>query len=93
MIACSADHADALVVQPANLLKQKALRLEGQSVAVEEVSSDQKRVHVLTNREVDSIPERLTRGFAESGSHLFGSAREGRFEVDVGDVQETHRAN
>jgi hypothetical protein len=82
-----------MVAEPLRLLQQEALGLERETVAVEEVSGDEKGVYVLANGEVDGASERLAGSVSESRSHGLGSPREGRVEVDVGNVQEAHGAN
>ena len=58
VVARRVHHGDLVVLQPLCFLQKEALRLEGESLPVEQVSGDQERVNVLPNGEVDGSDER-----------------------------------
>ena len=57
---------DPVITQALGLLEKEALGLEGEALAVEEIPGDQEGVHVLPDREIDGVSERLARGVAEA---------------------------
>ena len=65
---------DTVIAEALSLLEKEALGLEREPLAVEEITGDQEGVHVLVNREIDGIAERLTGCVAEPLPYPLGSA-------------------
>ncbi len=60
MISRGVHDGDTVIAEALSLLEKEALGLEREPLAVEEITGDQEGVHVLVNREIDGIAERLT---------------------------------
>jgi hypothetical protein len=86
-------HRDALIAESSCLLEEEPLGRKGEAFTVEEVTRDEKGVHVLPNREVDGALEGLSRGIAQTSTYRLGATRERGVEMDIGDVHETHVPN
>jgi hypothetical protein len=93
VISRGVHHRDAVIAEPLRLFEQESLRLERESVAVEEVASDQERMYIFANGQVDGVSERLTGSGAQAAAYRLGSTSERGVEVDIGHVQESHGAN
>ena len=66
MVAGCVYHGDTVLLEAPHLLQQEPLGLEGESVTVEEVSSDEQRVGVLSDGEVGGPAEGLAGRLPES---------------------------
>ncbi len=90
MIPGRIDHADAVVREPSRLLEQEALGLEGQTLAIKEISGDQESMDILPDRKIHRAPKRLSGCLSKPVTHRLGAPRERCVQMDIGDVYETH---
>ena len=84
------DERDAVVTQAARLLQKEPLRREGETLGVEQVPCHQKGVDILAHGQVHGGPEYLAGRLPEPFAYGLGATGEGRVEMDVGDMDETH---
>lgn len=86
------DDGNAVIAESSGLLEQKAFGLEGEAISIEQVATDQKRIHIFADRQVNRPAKGLAGGLAQALANRFRAACERGVEVDVGDVDETHGA-
>ena len=96
MIAADDAGADAGLIQPPQLLGQKAGRLHRGLIAVVKVTGDQQRIDLLREAEVDDPDECLPSGVADQLRQLGMAHRQRaqrRVEMNVGSMNEakSHR--
>ncbi len=94
MIAANDENRDPRLVQPPQLVGEKAGGLHRRLLAVVKVAGDHERVDLLRKAEVDDRNESLARRPANEAGKLRLAQRQraqGRVEVDVGGMNESER--